>query len=229
MSCVATVKEGRQWRVLDIAPSVTTGKLVVYAAPADDPVRRGGTLRNTCTEFEMLTVKGLLQQAGVEFPVRRAPRQAKGTTADTTGATLHTQFDPVDRVGHDSPDEAPDSDSEDGPTVLEMVLGDYSEDESSSDDSDASYDSAHATRTTSPPASASAVREMPDSPTKRARLATDRAAASGAALSQEGPFCGRDRKTKCADTVDCTSRQGGWEGSTGPRYASHRDADRCGR
>ena len=100
-----------------------------------------------------------------------------------------------------------------------MVLGDY--EESSSDDSDASHDSAHATRTTSPPASASAAREMHDSPTKRARLATDRAAASGAALSQEGPFFGRDSKTKCADAVDCTFRQGGWEGSPGPFDAAH--------
>ena len=73
MSCVTTVKEGRQWRVLDIAPSVTTGILVVYAAPADDQARRGGTLSNTCAEFDLLTVKGLLQQAGVVFPARQAP------------------------------------------------------------------------------------------------------------------------------------------------------------
>ena len=186
MSCVTTVKEGRQWRVLDIAPSVTTGKLVVYAAPADDPVRRGGTLRNTCTEFDMLTVKGLLQQAGVEFPVRRAPRQAKGTTADDTGATLHTQFDPVDRVGHDSPAEEPDPDSEDGRNAL--GLGDDSEDESSSDDSD---DSVHHTRATRPHGSVSAARAMTASPSKRARLATDVAAVSGADLPQEVPFFGR--------------------------------------
>ena len=62
---------------------------------------------------------------------------------------------------------------------------------------------------------------MSGSPTKRARLATDRTAASGAALSQEGPFFGRDRKTKCADVVDCTFRQGGWEGSPGPFDAAH--------
>ena len=99
-----------------------------------------------------------------------------------------------------------------------MILG--SADESSSDDSDAPHDSAHATRAASPPASASAAREMHDSPTKRARLATDRAADSGAALSQEGPF-GRDCKTKCADAVDCTFRQGGWEGSPGPFDAAH--------
>ena len=42
-----------------------------------------------------------------------------------------------------------------------------------------------------------------------------RAAASGAALSQEGPFFGRDHRTKCADTVDCTFLQGGWQGSPG--------------
>ena len=52
MSCVTTVKESRQWRVLNIAPSVTTGTLVVYTAPADDPACRGGTLSNTCAEFD---------------------------------------------------------------------------------------------------------------------------------------------------------------------------------
>ena len=61
----------------------------------------------------------------------------------------------------------------------------------------ASHDSAHATRAASPPASASAAREMPGSPTKRARLATDRAVASAADLPQEGPFFGHDSKTKC--------------------------------
>jgi len=221
MSCVTTVKEGRQWRVLDIAPSVTTGILVVYAAPADDPARRGGTLSNTCAEFDLLTVKGLLQQAGVVFPARQAPRQAKGTTADDTGATLHTQFDLVDRAGHDSPAEAPDSDSEDGRTVLEIVLGDYSEDESSSDASEASQDSVHDTHAASPHGSASAARAMQGSPTKRARLASDLTAASGADLPQEGPFFGRARKTKCADTADCAFGQGGWQGSPGPFDAVH--------
>ena len=132
-------------------------------------------MSNTCAEFDLLTVKGLLQQAGVVFPARQAPQQAKGTTADDTGATLHTQFDLVDRAGHDSPAEAPDSDSEDGRTVLEIVLGDYSEDESSSDARD---DSVHSTRATGPHDSASAARAMPGSPTKRARLASDLTAAS---------------------------------------------------
>ena len=172
---------------------MTTGILVVYAAPADDPARRGSTLRNTCAEFDLLTVKGLLQQAGVEFPVRRAPRQAKGTTTDATGATLHTQFDPVDRVGHDSPAEEPDPDSEDGRNALE--LGDDSEDESSSDDSD---DSVHHTRATRPHGSVSAARAMTAPPSKRARLATDVAAVSGADLPQEVPFFGRASQQQCA-------------------------------
>jgi len=62
---------------------------------------------------------------------------------------------------------------------------------------------------------------MPGSPTKRARLATDRAAASGADLPQEGPFFGRARKTKCADAADCAFGQGGWQGSPGPFDAVH--------
>ena len=85
----------------------------------------------------------------------------------------------------------------------------------------ASHDSVHATRAASPYGSAFAAQQIPGSPTKRARLATNLAAASGADLPQEGPFFGRARLTKCADAADCAFGQGGWQGSPGPFDAVH--------
>ena len=138
MSWVTPVKEHRQWRVLNIAPSVATGILVVYEAPADDPARCGGTLSNSCAEFDLPTVKDLLQKAGVVFPARRKLQQATGHTAADTCATLHKQFDPVDRAEHASTVEATESNSDDGRdlTVLETVLGKNYDVESSSDASE---------------------------------------------------------------------------------------------
>ena len=84
-----------------------------------------------------------------------------------------------------------------------------------------SHDSAHATRAASPHGTASAAQEMPGSPTKRARMATHLAAASGADLPQEGPFFGHAGRTSGANEADGAFGQGGWQGSPDPFDAVH--------
>jgi len=53
------------WRVHEITPSATSTQLVVHALPADAPARRGGDLKNSCTQFPLETVLQLLKGAGV--------------------------------------------------------------------------------------------------------------------------------------------------------------------
>jgi len=53
------------WRVHEITPSATSSQLVVHALPADAPVRRGGNLSNSCTQFPLETVLQHLKEAGV--------------------------------------------------------------------------------------------------------------------------------------------------------------------
>jgi len=51
-----------------IAPFATSQQLVVHALLADAPVQRGGTLRNSCTQFPLVTVIQLLMEIGVVLP-----------------------------------------------------------------------------------------------------------------------------------------------------------------
>ena len=65
---VRGICETRTWRVHAIAPSATSTQLVVNALPADAPARRGGNLRNSCTQFPLKTVIQLLKEARVDLP-----------------------------------------------------------------------------------------------------------------------------------------------------------------
>jgi len=52
---VRGIREMRMWQVHEIAPSATSTQLVVHALPADALARRGGNLRNSCTQFPLET------------------------------------------------------------------------------------------------------------------------------------------------------------------------------